>query len=370
MSVVRKYLKIFFIILSSVACVAYVLACFSPYLNTSRWWLFGFISLGFPYLFLLLVFTVFFWLIVKPKISLLPLLCIAIGYKQLSVLFAWHATAKFSEQKAKNDLRIISWNVGSMYGMSDNNEIRKHDRSEIAEAVLKMDPDVVCLQEFNHSEKQGEQADNIGLFTEILPYYFFAKDVNKEDGFYEYGSIIFSKYPVLQTGKTKLYTKNGESIIYVDLLKEADTIRVYTTHLQSFKFNKEDYDDMEKIKEQDKGIAASKNIVQKMKAAFIRRGLQAETVKAVTDTCTHASIVCGDFNDVPNSFTYNYIRGNRQDAFLKKDFGIGRTYISLAPTLRIDYILPDDQFSVHQFDMVDEGLSDHVMLIADMSIKK
>jgi endonuclease/exonuclease/phosphatase family metal-dependent hydrolase len=81
-------------------------------------------------------------------------------------------------------------------------------------------------------------------------------------------------------------------------------------------------------------------------------------------------IICGDFNDVPNSYTYFHIKGNSQDAFLKKGFAIGRTYIALAPTLRIDYILPSPEFEVKQFDMIDEDLSDHIMLVTDLILKK
>jgi endonuclease/exonuclease/phosphatase family metal-dependent hydrolase len=111
------------------------------------------------------------------------------------------------------------------------------------------------------------------------------------------------------------------------------------------------------------------NVFKKMKLAFNRRGKQTEIVKAETDKSPYASIVCGDFNDVPNSNTYFNIKGNRQDAFLKQHFGIGRTYIWMAPTLRIDYILPDKNFEVKQFDLVDEDLSDHLMLVSDLKLK-
>jgi endonuclease/exonuclease/phosphatase family metal-dependent hydrolase len=73
---------------------------------------------------------------------------------------------------------------------------------------------------------------------------------------------------------------------------------------------------------------------------------------------------------VPNSYAYSHIKGNRQDVFLKKGFGIGRSFISLAPTLRIDYILPDNHFDILQFDMVDEDLSDHIMLVTDVHLNK
>jgi endonuclease/exonuclease/phosphatase family metal-dependent hydrolase len=80
-------------------------------------------------------------------------------------------------------------------------------------------------------------------------------------------------------------------------------------------------------------------------------------------------VICGDFNDVPNSYTYFHIRKDWQDAFLQTSLGIGRTYLALALTLRIDYILPDKNFYILQFDLVDEDLSDHLMLVADIGIK-
>ena len=80
-------------------------------------------------------------------------------------------------------------------------------------------------------------------------------------------------------------------------------------------------------------------------------------------------IFCGDFNDIPNSYTYYKIRGDMQDAFLEKGFGIGRTFTALSPTLRIDYILASKQFSILQFNRVTKKYSDHYMLVADLSLK-
>ena len=35
---------------------------------------------------------------------------------------------------------------------------------------------------------------------------------------------------------------NGESVIYADLLKGDDTIRIYTTHLASYRFKENDFE--------------------------------------------------------------------------------------------------------------------------------
>jgi endonuclease/exonuclease/phosphatase family metal-dependent hydrolase len=57
-----------------------------------------------------------------------------------------------------------------------------------------------------------------------------------------------------------------------------------------------------------------------------------------------------------------------QDAFLEKGSGIGRTFSSLSPTLRIDYILASKEFSIEQFNRVEKNYSDHYMLVTDLKL--
>lgn len=368
---VRRLIRKICSFVTILCCITYLVSCLLPYLNPASWWFIGFLGLTFPYQATFLIFAIIFWLIAKPRWALFPLITLLVGYKQLSVLFAVHPSKDFTEAKTDTTIRIVDWNVGNMYGLSTNNEIRKHNRTEIAGAILKLNPDIICLQEFNHSTKQGEDANNIGLFSGKYQHYYFPKDVDKENGYYQYGSIIFSKYPIINAARIPFPHGSVESIIYADILLNGDTVRLFTSHLQSFKFNNSDYEDINRIKEQNKeSLAASKNIITKMRYAFQRRGEQTDVVHNVISQCPYSSIMCGDFNDVPNSYTYFQIRGLRQDAFLAKGFGIGKSYNAIAPTLRIDYILPDTTFNIHQFDMVDEDLSDHSMLVSDISLKK
>jgi len=50
--------------------------------------------------------------------------------------------------------------------------------------------------------------------------------------------------------------------------------------------------------------------------------------------------------------TYFNIKGDLQDAFLKKGFGIGAPFSGLSPTLRIDYIFADQNFKIEQFNRI------------------
>jgi endonuclease/exonuclease/phosphatase family metal-dependent hydrolase len=346
----------------------WLISCLTPYLNPSKWWMIGFVGLIVPYLILGLIIFLIFWLFVKPKLALIPVVALLIGYQQLNVVFAWKPGPDVSENKPEKVLRVISWNVQSLNGNTKTRTAKQLARTELAESIQKLNADVVCLQEFNHTDGHQSESDNLSLFKSQYPYHFFSKDYERNGGSYQSGCIIFSKYPIIHQDKIKYPV--AESLIYADIVKDDDTIRIFNTHLQSFKFKQADYSDLEKIKEQDdETLKASKNIIRKMRLAFKRRGVQAEIVRKAMDASPHKSLICGDFNDVPNSYTYFHIRGNYQDAFLKKGFGIGRTFISLASTLRIDYILPDPGFQVKMFDMIDEGLSDHIMLVADLQLK-
>ena len=365
----RKTIKTIIVILNGFIVFLLLLSCLNPWLNPTTYWWIGFIGLLVPYLVLILIFSVIFWLMVKPKMVFISLAGLLIGWQQISLIFAFHPSEGFSKTKYKNSIRIVDWNVRSFNGLTKNKETKKHIREDVASTLIKLQPDIICLQEFNNSNYRGIESDNLSLFIKDYPYFYFSRDYHRSTGMYYSGSIIFSKYPLIDSGKIKY--SFAESLIYADVVKESDTFRIYTTHLQSFKFKKEDYEDIEKIKDQeDESLIASRNIFFKMKLAFSRRGRQAVIVKEELNKRPYPSVICGDFNDIPNSYTYAHIKGDWQDAFLQKGFGIGRSFITMAPTLRIDYILPDNHFDILQFDMVDEDLSDHIMLVTDVRLKK
>lgn len=363
-SAARRATKVFFIALNVIISVFFLLGCLSPYINPSRWWLSGFTGLIFPYLLLTQLLFVIFWLFARPRWALLPFLCLLVGWKQISVVFAWHAAAGFTKQRKANSLRIVDWNIHGFNGASAKDD-KRNIAQDLTASIIKFEPDVICMQEFN----TATNADHLAEFKATHPYYYFGEDYHRENGNYRMGSIIFSRHPIVRTGRVPY--PSGEGLIFADIVQGTDTIRIYTTHLQSFRFKPSDYNALEKIKEQeDDDLAASKSIYRKMKRAFNERGVQANIVHDQLAKSPYPSIVCGDFNDVPNSYTYFRIRGERQDAFLKKGFGTGRSYLALAPTLRIDYILPTTQFEIQQFDMIDEDLSDHIMLVTDLVLKK
>lgn len=368
---IRKTIKFFFISLTILLCLLFLISCLSPYVSPNKFSIIGFLPLAVPYFVILLFFCMLFWLMIKPSVALIPLACLMIGYKQISVIFAWHFSKGFAQEKeSPAAIRVVSWNVRGMYGISNSPYTQSRNRTEIAALVKNLDPDIICLQEISAKMKSPKrELNNLNLFTEKWPHYFYHNDFSELSG--KPGMVIFSKYAIIAKGFTKFPGDNSESLLFADILKGDDTIRVYTTHLQSFEFNEKDYHNIEKIKDpKSASLQASKSLFSKMKRAFERRAAQADIVRNIIDSTPHPYVICGDFNDVPNSYTYFHVRNQNQDAFLSSSFGIGRTFNALAPTLRIDYILPDKNFAIKQFDVVDEGLSDHHLLVTDIILQK
>src|SRR4051812_21787 len=200
-SIIRRFTKWFFITLNVLVCLLFLLVCLSPFLNSSKWPFISFLALATPYLAVILIFSTIFWLIVKPMRALIPIITLLIGWKQLTVICAWHTSRTFnSENKNDSVLRIITWNVRGLYGLSKNGYTQIHDRSEIGELVNRLNPDIVCLQEFNnYTAEHNPSSNNIGLFTKKCPYYFFARDIKSRNDRYAAGSILFSKFPILDS---------------------------------------------------------------------------------------------------------------------------------------------------------------------------
>ncbi len=368
----KRLTKKIFVILNILASVAFLLSCLAPYLNPKDWWLISLLGLGFAFIIVTLIAFIFFWLFFKPKLILLSLIPLLIGWKSISVFFGFNNPDSFDYDKPANNLRVISWNVGRFVEWKRNNNKGSQTRLKMMDLLKEQKADVVCLQEFFQS-KDSIYYDNLSHILKELdfPYYYFSWD---NDGYLQWvGQIILSKHPIVDSGIIRFPRPTiTESLIHADILFNKDTVRFYTTHLQSVRFRKSDFEKIEDIKRTRDGMVQnSKNIFSKLKNGFVYRSSQAAIVKEIISNSPHPYILTGDFNDVPNSYTYFTIKGKElKDAFLETSFGVGRTYSYIAPTLRIDYIFTTKDFSVNQFNRLLRNYSDHYMLVADVELKK
>src|SRR5690606_24900784 len=115
-------------------------------------------------------------------------------------------------------------------------------------------------------------------------------------------------------------------------------------------FQQDDYRHLELIRSaSDSMLEASRSVIRKLTLAYRFRRQQVDLVRETLESSPYPTLLCGDSNDIPNSYTYFRLRGPRQDAFREAGAGIGRTFAHLSPTLRIDYIFCDERFRVRQY---------------------
>ena len=79
----------------------------------------------------------------------------------MQVLFAVNRNQTFTEKKLPGKLRVVDWNIRSFEGLSTQKDKKRLDRMSVAELINAQNADIICLQEFNHSNIQ----DNLGLFS-------------------------------------------------------------------------------------------------------------------------------------------------------------------------------------------------------------
>lgn len=369
----RKLTRSFFVVCNALAALVFLLACLAPYANPEKWWFISMLGLGFAVVFFVLVVFMFFWLIFKPRFVFISLVPLLFGWQSLSVFFALHVPDKFNYQKEPNNLRVVHWNVARFMEWKRNNNKKSRIRLKMMDQLKEQNADVLCLIEFFHSTDSTYYNNlNYAMHQLGYPYYYYSWD---DDGYKQWvGNIIFSRHPIIDSGIVRYPRPTmPESLIYADVVLKQDTVRFYTTHLQSVQFRPQDYETIEKIKSKpnDNVVGGSRNIFSKLKRGFIHRSRQADIVKEVTEQSPYPYVLTGDMNDVPNSYTYFTIKNNTlQDAFLTRGFGVGRTYSGISPTLRIDYIFTTQDFEITQFNRVVKDYSDHYMLVADLKLKK
>src|SRR5690606_31477950 len=181
-------------------------------------------------------FTVY-WLLRKRRYMLVSLIPILGGWSFLSQHINFANNKAKLVVKADSNLRVMSFNA-HLFQHFEEAGADHNIRGETVELVNAVNPDIVCVQEF-YSRIKGERQ-----FTRILngeagfeAYYFEPYVQNELEG---YGQAIFSKYPIIHSGAISKHGFGVNRIIFIDIKREVDTLRIYNVHLRSFALQDED----------------------------------------------------------------------------------------------------------------------------------
>ena len=349
----HKGLVVFSLIFSGSLLVSYSAA----YINPGTIGFPAFFGLAFPYLLIVNLLFVLYWMFRQKWSFLIPLVIILVGYGSLSDFYQLSKGDKL-DLKDSEQLTVLSYNVRSF----DRYRWTKDPNTpnNIINLINSQEPDVVCLQEYRTTTNGFLSLSN--LKKELGLKYVYSSSKNS-------GVAIFSKYPIAKKAKLSFGKEHLCKAIFVDISIKGKLLRVYNLHLESNRLVGKNYKFIKKdeYKGNEEDLNEIRDISLRLSQAFIRRAKQALKIKEHIKKSPHPTLVCGDFNDTPNSYTYHQLSKNMNDAFVSQGKGISTTYSGDFPSFRIDYLLYSEEIRCAKYDRIRKRYSDHYPICASFA---
>lgn len=252
-------------------------------------------------------------------------------------------------------LKVCTYNVGLF---SQGNSTVFSEKG-ITSFIEKENAGVVCLQEFHIRD-----TSRIKEMFPSYPYHYY--HLFNGHGMGYFGNLTLSRFPIINKGKIT-FNKSTNLCIYTDIIHYGKTLRFYNIHLESHSISFTSL--IKKLREKEKKISDEIfNMHDKVAGTFKRRSLQVDTIVQHASESGLPSVICGDFNDTPMSYTYKKLVSERKDSFRESGSGFSATYSLLWPLLRIDYILYPPQFWSMSHDSPQIRFSDHYPVISKLII--
>ncbi|MBL7825270.1 MAG: endonuclease/exonuclease/phosphatase family protein [Saprospiraceae bacterium] len=312
-------------ILSAGVVLLTVLSYVSPKINPSSFSWLAFFGTAYPWLLIFNVVLMLIWAWRMNRFALYHLGIILFGWQYFTGFFG----IDFGKDKIpESAITVATHNLGGIYlGKNPTDDWRDKRVAAYAQFLQENGfPDILCTQETSGKFYRA-LADKLG--------YRHTFNLKK-------GTVILSRFPIEAGGEVP-FEKTSNSILWADIrISKNRLVRVYNVHLQSNRvtqttrkvLEKGDLDEGETW--QDIGF-----VLDRVGNATALRAEQAQKLRQHIDACKSPVILCGDFNDTPNSYVYQLLAKGFTDTFQEKGLGPGTTFAGALPLLRIDYVLTE-----------------------------
>ena len=331
------------IVLTLVTFIAYVL----PFLAPKSFPLLSVLTLFMPLFFIFNGMFFIYWMLQFKKQLIVSGLVLLIGITFINKFYKFSSPELPKEEK---DFAIMSYNVRllNVFKWIERDDVP----SDILNFINEKNPDILCMQEYSPSA-------NIDL--KVYPHRYIFTEGNQ----IKTGQAIFSKFPIIDQGNI-IFPNSSNNVVFADIKKGKDIIRVYNMHLQSIKISP----DVNEIDENIDAINQQKSqmLFIRISKAFKQQQQQAEIFKEHKIKCAYPVIICGDMNNSAFSYVYRSIKGKLKDSFEEAGKGFGETYKFRYYPARIDYIFVDEKMTVKKFENFPKFInSDHFPIMARLS---
>lgn len=345
-------------VLTLLVAVALVLTYIAPYVNPASVWVFSILGLAAPATYLAAVLLTLYWVVRwRWGRAGLMLALVCVGFFKVS-LFYKPVVKRVYEETAPTErgaVKFLTYNVRNFYSETGGSAA-----DSVLRYVAGLNPDIVCLQEFNPA--LAEASGTYETFLEVYPYVAGGNGSLRTAPL-----VIFSRYPLVRWGATKEepLSDNVSASIWADLRLGDDTIRIFNNHLHSTAIKADDNEYITKhryISDTAREVKI-RSIVRRFRDNSILRAQQVDSIALAIRSTPYALIVCGDFNDTPMSYVYRTMSRGLTDAFRCCGRGYSYTYRGFFNTLRIDYVLSSSAFEPFYYEVPYVDYSDHLPVV-------
>lgn len=288
-------------------------------------------GLSFPIFLAINVAFLVFWIVVKWRMAVLPVGALLAAYMPIRTYMPLNKC----DDTPRGAMKVLSYNVEGFNNTADDTDLKA-----IIAYIKDSGADIVCLQEAR-SGKYGV-ADSL---RSTYPHSDTTHIGTRKDN----AVALFTRYPIIRK-ETIGYASEGNGSVAYFLKIGGDTVLVVNNHFESNRLSpgeKARYKEMLKGEmEQDTAREESRRLLHKLADAGKRRAPQADSVHAFIATHTdYPTIVCGDFNDNPISYTHHTIANGLTDCYIATGNGIGMSYNQKGFFVRIDNIMCSEHFT-------------------------
>lgn len=317
-----------FRILSFILFILTLLSAFGGRINPEYLTFPSALTLALPYFAIATILVTLAWLCAgRWFTAAIGVLVLVAAWQPISTAMPFH-TSKEAENPDRT-FKLLTYNILHTWDQQ-NPDMQKGNRA--LHYVLDSGADLVGLQELvDINDPREVKKFDSQLRDSLLKAYPYRAGNSESD------LMVMSKYPV------RLINDSYTHAIY-EVSMPWGKLKWINVHLISFNLTDEERDvmkEMMSVKDTEEGLKEMKgSIREKLKTGFRKRAECARKVREWIEETPGPLIVSGDFNDVPESYTYRILRGDDlADAYAETSFGPLITYNRHAFWFHLDQIL-------------------------------
>lgn len=341
----KIFFRNIFLLVNILVAIAMVITYLVPYADPRSLWVIPMFGLFQLYLLLINLAFIVCWLLFNRKLALVSMVVLLFGFGNIGNFI------RFSPRRSPeyNGIKILSYNVHHFYSYFQG---KKKDTS-VLRFIAAQEADIICLQETALQRKGELSYHNLKNSFPGIKHCHLAH-MNQSGG-----PVTFTRFPIINMGEIKFDGTNN-MVIYTDILYLKDTMRIYNCHLQSFGILKEEYSIVDSLSFEAEKIMEARTLGGKLKRGNSKRAEQVKILSEHIKNCPYERIiVCGDFNDIPNSYTHSRMKRLLNDSFVGSGTGTSNTFRHKIAPFRIDYVFHSDHFKSYNYTRHRVDYSDH-----------